>query len=437
MAITSNGDKFLYGGASQPSSPARYPWRAGAAQPRRASQGTNYGAPSQGLPETPKAKSSSGDYSVYSPQSFTMPGYQTRQQSDGSEQYTGQNDFGNFGNMPVNHRPLPFSAQYTNFDGTTSSQPNFGQRDAFIQNINDAMMPYYGGKSQGAPQFDFQNMWKSAGDMVQNGWQNPFAMPIQQQPSLEQQLAQYAPKPQYQGLPAEELEYMRRNPYPVDLAYSPPQQYQPDVSRQSIYAPLTPEQEAKSAEARRSYWEEEEAWEKSGKPGYVAQPLTRTWDEVEALTGQNPKDNPIQKGTDWSSPYVQQFYREHTANIEAERKAREAWNAGRVRPGTEQPQATSFPNDPYAQFRPDDSGMLYRPGVNAPASTSPASQKPFDMYWGHGNQAGWEAAGAPKSAPMLSPGLLGWDVNPRNPNAVPYSPPPAPLGPNGFPLYYY
>ena len=45
-------------------------------------------------------------------------------------------------------------------------------------------------------------MYRRAGDMVSNGWQNPFSMPAQpQQPSLEQQLSQYAPQTQYQPPP--------------------------------------------------------------------------------------------------------------------------------------------------------------------------------------------------------------------------------------------
>lgn len=193
----------------------------GQARPVQAqSQGTPYGTPG-GMPSIPGF------------QSFAMPGYGTRQQADGSEQYTGQNDFGNFGNMPVNQRPLPFSAQYTNFDGTASSQPDFGRRDAFIQNINDAMLPYYVGQSQGAPQFDFQSMYQKAGDMVSNGWQNPFAMP--QQPSLEQQLSQYAPQTQYQP-PSGDPGWMYYNPSTGMATHQPPAAPQPTSMPADPYA---------------------------------------------------------------------------------------------------------------------------------------------------------------------------------------------------------
>lgn len=77
-----------------------------------------------------------------------------------------------FGN-PV---PQPsFSATYRNFDGSVTDQPNFALRDAFVQNINDAMMPYHMGQKGGPPQFDFQAMLARSRDMVDAGYQNPLA----------------------------------------------------------------------------------------------------------------------------------------------------------------------------------------------------------------------------------------------------------------------
>jgi hypothetical protein len=143
-------------------------------------------------------------------------------QSQGTP-YGAQPD-GNFAYATPQNRPAPFTQRFTNFDGTQSEQPDFGRRDAFIQNINDAMLPYYGGKSQGAPQFDFQNMWSKAGDMVSNGWQNPFAMP--QQPSLEQQLSQYAPQTQYQP-PSGDPWWMYYNASTGMATHQPPAAPQP------------------------------------------------------------------------------------------------------------------------------------------------------------------------------------------------------------------
>ena len=77
-----------------------------------------------------------------------------------------------FGN-PV---PQPsFNATYTNFDGSVTDKPNFPLRDAFVQNINDAMMPYHMGQQSGPPQFDFQAMLARSRDMVEAGYQNPLA----------------------------------------------------------------------------------------------------------------------------------------------------------------------------------------------------------------------------------------------------------------------
>ena len=225
------------------------------------------------------------------------------------------------------------------------------------------MLPYYNGKSQGAPPFDFQNMWKRAGDMVQNGWQNPFSMqpPSLDQklaPSLDQKLAQYAPPSQY-------------SPQPTSIPNDPYSQFRPDDSGMLYQQP-------------------------GGLQDHVFYP------------GGNKDGLP-------------------------------------------------------GMSHVDDSGMLYRPGVNAPSGPQ---QYPPTVYVAHGSKSerpltynqtagmyegteGWgqyerpislspqEAATLPTSSGLLSPGLLGWDVNPRNPNAVPYSPPPAPLGPNGFPLHYY
>ncbi len=216
-----------YPGAPQKQS--RYPWRASGASRPKPQQNT--GGQQEAAPGPQKAP----DMSMYSP-GQAQP---IQPQSQGTP-YGAQPD-GNYAYATPNNRPAPFTQRYTNFDGTQSEQPNFGQRDAFIQNINDSMLPYYGGKAQGAPQFDFQSMYRRAGDMVKDGWQNPFSMRPQvapydrtgltgdprfaasnnalgfnswgqpgiqqlpQQPSLEQQLSQYAPQPQYQ--PADPVRY--------------------------------------------------------------------------------------------------------------------------------------------------------------------------------------------------------------------------------------
>jgi hypothetical protein len=188
-------------------------------------------------------------------------------QSQGTP-YGAQPD-GNYAYATPNNRPAPFTQRYTNFDGTQSEQPNFGQRDAFIQNINDSMLPYYGGKSQGAPQFDFQSMYKQAGDMVQNGWQNPFSMPAQpQQPSLEQQLSQYAPQTQYQpaSMPADP--YARQ---PATSFYNP-DEWQPE-RRRELQERARPLQQVNPATWTDQQWADYEAAQRTSgladSGGYV------------------------------------------------------------------------------------------------------------------------------------------------------------------------
>lgn len=105
--------------------------------------------------------------------SFARPGQAQSQQSP----YATATPYGQ--QQPP--RPPAFQAVTQNFDGTTSQMPNYQQRDAFISQINSQL-----GKAQqqswqkpgaGAPQLDFQKMWGQAGQMVKDGWQNPFARP--------------------------------------------------------------------------------------------------------------------------------------------------------------------------------------------------------------------------------------------------------------------
>ncbi len=82
---------------------------------------------------------------------------------------------GNLAYMPDGYRPPPFQAAFQNFDGSVTDTPLFGQRDALIQNINDRDFQYMAGMEQGPQQYDFGGMWRQAGDMVADGWQNPLA----------------------------------------------------------------------------------------------------------------------------------------------------------------------------------------------------------------------------------------------------------------------
>lgn len=85
---------------------------------------------------------------------------------------------GNLAYAAPQNRPQPFTASYQGFDGSVSNQPNFAQRDAFINQINNQLGRQQAQSWQqptGAPQFDFPSMWNQAGKMVEQGWQNPFS----------------------------------------------------------------------------------------------------------------------------------------------------------------------------------------------------------------------------------------------------------------------
>ena len=74
---------------------------------------------------------------------------------------------GNMAYAPPDQRPPPFQASYGQIGGGYSDEPNFGQRDAFISQINSKI-------GRGGPaNMDFGKMWSNAGDMVKSGWQNP------------------------------------------------------------------------------------------------------------------------------------------------------------------------------------------------------------------------------------------------------------------------
>lgn len=89
---------------------------------------------------------------------------------------------------PAADRPPPFQATTQNFDGTQSQMPNFQQRDAFIAQINNQLgqmqQQSWQRPGMGAPQFNFPQMWGQAGQMAQQGFRNPFAIPAGQQGAL-------------------------------------------------------------------------------------------------------------------------------------------------------------------------------------------------------------------------------------------------------------
>jgi hypothetical protein len=94
---------------------------------------------------------------------------------------------------PYGQQPPFTQSMYTPF-GQMNPNQYYQQRDAFIQTANDQMGQYManGGVYQGQgappptwgqqPQFNPMQMWGQAGDMVQQGWQNPYAQQPYGQP---------------------------------------------------------------------------------------------------------------------------------------------------------------------------------------------------------------------------------------------------------------
>jgi hypothetical protein len=60
---------------------------------------------------------------------------------------------------------------------TPQGMPDFRQRDAFIANINNSLgqQMSFGTPTPQSPQLNFPALWQQAGQMVNNGWQNPLA----------------------------------------------------------------------------------------------------------------------------------------------------------------------------------------------------------------------------------------------------------------------
>lgn len=74
---------------------------------------------------------------------------------------------------------VPFQSASMGFDGVLSETPNYVQRDAFVNNINNSLGDFWmanrTNQQAPPPQFNFADLWSRAGDMAANGWQNPLA----------------------------------------------------------------------------------------------------------------------------------------------------------------------------------------------------------------------------------------------------------------------
>jgi hypothetical protein len=149
--------------------------QAGAAQPQQNPYGT--ATPYGGKPQAMGPQGTQGGTNQQQP----LQQYMTQ-----GSPYGGGNQFQqrpavdpNVANNPYANRPPPFQATTQNLDGTQSEMPNFQQRDAFISQINNQLGQMQNQSWQqpgmGAPQFNFPQMLGQAGEMAQQGFQNPFA----------------------------------------------------------------------------------------------------------------------------------------------------------------------------------------------------------------------------------------------------------------------
>jgi hypothetical protein len=198
-----------------PSAQSMQAWKAGSAQPQQDSFATS----------TPYQKNPAGDFAAYSPSSNTTRTQTYRQGSSPfaqAPQMPASQMDGNWANYASPQRPSPFQATYGSPMGGQYAQPNSPQRDAFIQNINNQMAPYMTGQASGAPQFNFNQAWSQASQMVNDGWQNPFAAVSQQSfPS------------QYQAAPPSTPSGIRaRGPGdPPEVSPGRPSRYQQELER--------------------------------------------------------------------------------------------------------------------------------------------------------------------------------------------------------------
>lgn len=148
-------------------------FRPGMAQPiQPQSTGTPYGRPvNMGGAYGGQPSSDMASWSTRGAASAAIGGRPVAQYGPGS--YGGARGENPFSGIQ------PFTQTLNTPYGQMDPGQYYQQRDAFIQSANNQMGQYMpGGQSHGQqPQFNPQQMWGQAGQMVQQGWQNPMAQP--------------------------------------------------------------------------------------------------------------------------------------------------------------------------------------------------------------------------------------------------------------------
>lgn len=93
-----------------------------------------------------------------------------------SPSFTQGGGAGNMAYAPPGRRPPPFQQSASMFGQAMDPSQAMAQRDAFAQNIINSRAPHaanWGMGNYAPPPTNFRDMWGQAGDMVQQGWQNP------------------------------------------------------------------------------------------------------------------------------------------------------------------------------------------------------------------------------------------------------------------------
>jgi len=149
---------------------------------RQPAQANPYGPPAQ----TGQAQPQASPYSTATP--YGQPAMNMQQWGTPTSSTTVYSSGGNtspFGNYAPQPQAAPFQASWGSpFGGQPTQQPNFAQRDAFIQSILNQQVPYMTGQQQGPIQYDFTAALANANQMVNNGFQNPFNFGQAAQPGI-------------------------------------------------------------------------------------------------------------------------------------------------------------------------------------------------------------------------------------------------------------
>lgn len=152
---------------------APMPYRSGQAQPMAEPQGTPY-SPNQVPASMPQFRSGPPP-GIYS-NPTVIGGYNPLPElpwSTGPTQSV-SSTAGRQGVAPTLPEP-GFTAQYRGVDGSVSSESPYALRDAFIQSINNSLLPYQAGQSAGAPTYNIDSLLSQSRDMLSDGWTNPLA----------------------------------------------------------------------------------------------------------------------------------------------------------------------------------------------------------------------------------------------------------------------